>query len=481
MIEKTNLETIKHFDLRSIGDQVKGLYQRLHDAYVQIEDIKIELDSKVDLISKSQSLNSVTTHTRIGSGVISSTGISTGGFITFTGLGTFFTTEINPSGTSPIVSAIRIDATTYSIATISDNNTLTVVSDDDIAAFDKVFYAIVKPATAEQLIGDYEFGSTNGRLFNGRINQNSILQHYGRMADPFDVVNIEYVHRTNYPILIQALKAIKRYGDTVGNVDSGGWQRGMYTYNYRNCDFIFDNSIRNPSALPTKFEFNYFDVKFTDCNSIIFKNCPNVSFGLPGGPTTDVKYYGLTSDPNNMVVRKDLNDLKDSLLDSRFHANWWSGDPLRPGWGGQPEGKFKARMGDHTICPFDSAPDDASPNFLNKYFTTSANGLIVKPGIKCVITISVDVTTHSSTGSDIYQALAVITKSGALINFASGGYDAGGGNQGSNAFASVTSTITLNEGDLLVAGSHNLDNNAQNQEQLLWLSVSIMGYALNID
>lgn len=310
---KTTQELSRDFDLRSTEDQIKKLYQQAHDLQIAIDDIKLELDSKVDLISRSQSLNSVTTSNTIGSGVISSTGISDGTSITFSGIGTYFTSEIAAANVTLTNYAIRLGAVSYPIISINNDSSLTVSGTTNISAFTEQFYSIVKPVTAEQLVGDYEFGVLNGKLFNGRINQKSILSHYGRMADPYDVVNVQYVKNATYPILVKALQAIKRIGDSVGINSTTGT---TYSYTYHNCCFDFDNSVTYGTATTTQtaaerlalstFNFNTFTMNYRNCA---------INLGTPDA-TSDVRYYGPIAVNANIVTKEYADNRASALYDS---------------------------------------------------------------------------------------------------------------------------------------------------------------------
>lgn len=312
MKDQFKSEIIRDYDLRSVADQLKKLYQKAHDIQVAIDDIQLELDSKVDLISRSQSLNSITTSNIIGSGVISSTGISDGSVITFTGIGTYFTSEIAAANTTLTNYAIRLGAISYSVVAINNDGSLTVSGATNISAFTEQFYSIVKPVTAEQLVGDFEFGVLNGKLFNGRINQKSILSHYGRMADPFDVVNVQYVKNATYPILVKALQAIKRIGDTVGTNSATGT---TYTYNYNNCLFNFDNSVTYGSATTTQtaaqrlalstFNFNTFTMNYKNCN---------INLGTADA-TSDVRYYGPIAVGANIATKEYVDNNAQTIYD----------------------------------------------------------------------------------------------------------------------------------------------------------------------
>jgi hypothetical protein len=230
------IEKIKIGDIKSAMDQLHFLCSQVSNIKENITAIYEALSEKVDLTSAMQDGSTVVT--KVGSGIISS--VSTDG-VTVTGTGTLFTAETQTGD------GIRIGSeTTYITAVTSD--TVITVSPALTGSYSNVIYAIVKNATKEVLTGDFNFGILNGNIFNGSVIQGSTFQHYGRMSQPNDIVNISFVQKSVNPVMVRAQNAIQRNGDSVAGTPGSEYS---YTFNYltwafgANTDVRYDGIVSN--------------------------------------------------------------------------------------------------------------------------------------------------------------------------------------------------------------------------------------------
>jgi hypothetical protein len=215
------LEKIQIGDIKSAIDQIKYLIIQNNQTQANLNKIFQELDTKVNL--QSEYLTALDPILKIGSGTVSANGINV------TGIGTLFTREIS------VGNSIKIGTETQVVATIVDDLNLTVVSAFTSTSVNQV-YGVLKLLSKEVLTGNFEFGVTNGTPFAGVVNQGSVFQYYGRMTDPYDIINVQFAQRLFTPAMIRAANSILRTGDTVGDASL------VYEYLFKNVNWTFDTS-----------------------------------------------------------------------------------------------------------------------------------------------------------------------------------------------------------------------------------------------
>ena len=231
------LEKIRIGDLKSAKDQLHYLCGQISNIQTNITAIYEELATKVDLASAMQSGSTVVT--KVGTGIIGS--VSSDG-VTITGTGTLFTQETETGN------EIKIGAETTYITAVTSDTIITVSPALTVTTYSNVIYAIVKNATKEVLTGDFNFGVLNGNIFNGTVVQGSTFQHYGRMSQQNDIVNVSFVQKSVNPVMVRAQNAIQRNGDSV--IGTSG---NPYTYNFNylswafgaNTDLRYDGIVSN--------------------------------------------------------------------------------------------------------------------------------------------------------------------------------------------------------------------------------------------
>jgi hypothetical protein len=414
------LEKVKIGDLKSAMDQLHFLCSEISILKENVNAIYEDLDTKVDLASAMQ--NGSTVVTRIGTGIIASTSDSGA---TLNGTGTLFTKE------TQVGNEIRIGAeTTYITAVTSD--VIITVSPALTGTYTNVIFAIIKNATKEVLTGDFNFGILNGDIFNGTVISGSTFQMFGRMTQPNDIVNVQFVQKAVYPAMVRAQNSILRVGDTINGPTntsgSGTVFDNNYTYKFTNCNWTFDTGI--------------------------------ISFGDTTNAYTQLFYYGPTTNTNHVATVGYVSDIKSELMDNCY-ANW----------------TFASDSGSHNlITPSGQSvavrtrfkpgisPDLYSSNFSD-YFSLTSQGiclndsLSIPTGYGVLVSISGSATWIDYTYGHKHFANCVIYKNGSLlsegytnIDFANADY--GDAQPGSSASV----TIGLVKGDYLVIGALSTNN-----------------------
>jgi uncharacterized protein YycO len=246
------LEKLKIGDIKSSMDQIRSLYGEVTLIKQEIETLFTELDSKVSLVSRK--LDGPSTVSKLGTGIIAS--ITNAGTV-LNGTGTLFSKEV------AIGNQIKIGSETVTVTgldSLSPDIKMTVTPALAGSYINQIF-AIIKTATKELLKGEFDFGELNGDAFNGVVRQGSSLETYGRMTQPADVVNVNFVQKQTTPIMVRAQNAIQRDGDNiVGPVGN----RYTYFFNNTNIDF---------------------------------------------GSNVELTYSGVTSSPTNLVTRANLDQV----------------------------------------------------------------------------------------------------------------------------------------------------------------------------
>jgi hypothetical protein len=199
--EQLALEQINKVNLKSTLAQIHEAFLHLQNVKQDIDDIYVQLNKKVNLVS--DMLDGQTTSKVLGPGTVSVSGS------TVTGTGTNFLQYVS------ITDQIQVGAELETVLSIQDDTHLTTVN-PFVTAYTNNIYAIIRPATRERLIGDFEFGQLNGQQFRGVIQAGSYLEQYGRIATPNDVVNVQFLQKTVSPAIVLAQNAIRRSGDKVG-------------------------------------------------------------------------------------------------------------------------------------------------------------------------------------------------------------------------------------------------------------------------
>jgi hypothetical protein len=223
MIEKPEIEVIKDVYLKSALSQIFEAFVKLQQLGITIDDIYTQLNKKVNLVS--DMLDGETTAKILGPGTVTASSTNV------VGTNTFFKRYMMPGN------QIQIGSEISTIDVITDDTHMTVMT-PFVSSYTDVIYSIIRDATREELMGDFNFGQLNGEQFRGVIQEGSYLEHYGRIATPNDVVNVRYVQKSVGPAIVLAQNAIKRSGDTVGAVPISGTL--PTAFNFINCDFLFD-------------------------------------------------------------------------------------------------------------------------------------------------------------------------------------------------------------------------------------------------
>lgn len=276
------IEEIRNGDLRSAMDALRGLTKFAVDLQQQLITVKTELDKKINATSKY--LDSPTTIELVGHGTISCDADSA----KVIGVGTFFMKDIS------VGNLIKVGSLSRSVIGIDDDTHLTV---DTIFnnPFSNYSYNVIRHQNKETFKGMFEFGelthdTNNVELtnipFKGNIAQNSYFTHYGRISDPYDLVNVRFVQNAVAPAMARALNAIQRDGDTIGRLTKKTNTNNLvdpYVYWYRNCSF-----------------------KFTDQCSLDFTDSPLTVEHKEAlvFPVNDIELF---RDPTKPFVKTDLN------------------------------------------------------------------------------------------------------------------------------------------------------------------------------
>lgn len=234
------IEIIRQGDIRSAMDQIKAVCEDVKQTQLQLTDLYSALESKIN--SNSRSLEGNTYITIVGSGTITT---STSSYVII-GTNTAFNSELEVGW------SIKIGNDTHVIESITDNEHLTLASYPSSNMSQQLF-GIIKPVTKEQLIGDFQFGAFNNPSapFRGVINNGSSLEHYGRIAQPNDIINVNYMTKQLSPIARLAAKGISRFGDTINGS----------SYKYQNCKIDFDSRCSVTYRGGSSSEFNIAVIK----------------------------------------------------------------------------------------------------------------------------------------------------------------------------------------------------------------------------
>jgi hypothetical protein len=329
--ELQSLEKLQIGDIKSAMDQIKYLIIENNAVKTKLSDLYAELDKKVNL--ESNYLTEQVPVTVIGSGVVSATGSN------IVGTETLFTTEIHPGD------SIKIGIETQVVETIVSDTALTTV--DPFTNSTNQVYAITKLINPEVLIGNFEFGITNGKIFNGIVKQNSVFQSFGRMTDPNDIINVQYAQRLATPAMIRANNSILRTGDTVGDPTSTITPVDTrYIYNMTNLVWNFDSQ----------------------CNAYYG--------GVIDEANTDL---GRSSFINRGYLLDTLSDNSTAYKNDFFTAHWASeshaGIPI-------------VGVGGYNIFNIAGTPPNNKTGSINLYFSSSSSGLnCVK---ECTILVSIN-------------------------------------------------------------------------------------------
>lgn len=299
---------------RNINYILKRLSKELMSLKTYANKINAEVDKKVNL--ESQITDSELTKNHILTGVISATGTDV------VGTNTLFTKELTQGFRLNISNESKI------ITKITDD-THASVEPPGFSSFANQLATITKPVTKEELVGSFSFGNLS-TPFNGSINKGSSLKHYGNMVDIADVVNVGFVLKSTNAALQRAAQAIQRDGDTVGDDASD------------QLNYLFQN---------VKWTFNEY------CN---------------------VLYYGSTADPNNILVRKDLDNYINGVDTIDFYARW---NRLKK------SGQMKSCKDDgvDVYSPTLHDPDEETGSFKD-YFKPADDGLTCLKDCKILVT-----------------------------------------------------------------------------------------------
>lgn len=285
------LEKLKAGDIKSAMDQIKYLCTQISLLQSDIADIYTELNGKVDLVSEMQ--DGATIVTKIGIGVIASV---TNSGTTLIGTGTLFTKNV------ALGNQIKIGAETTTITAFDPvtPDTSITVSPALTGTYTNAIYAIIKPATQEVLTGDFNFGVLNGDQFNGTVLQGSTFQHYGRMSQPNDIVNVLFVQKAVQPVMVRAQNAIQRNGDTITGPSTTGAPRYLYSFDYTNITFGAHTEVQylgsnsNPTDIATMNDVDVASmnhaVSFSAVGTTTFPD-PNTSLTLDHDDGVLTEYF----------------------------------------------------------------------------------------------------------------------------------------------------------------------------------------------
>lgn len=328
------LEKLKTGDLKSAMDQVKFLCSQISELQQDVININTELEKKVALQSRMNDGSS--TISVLGSGVIAT--ITSSGTV-LNGSATFFVKETAIGNQIKIGSEI-VTITAYNAITPDTKITVTPAI---TGTYVNQIYAIIKPSTKEVLKGDFNFGELNGSTFNGYIASGSKLEHRGRMSDPNDVVNVQFVQKNINPVMVRAQNAIQRDGDTITGLDASN----RYVYNYENT---------------------------------------NINFGTDTNTNVEVNYYGLLDNDNSVVTKGYVDDMiLGATLSVRNYIQYYSsGSSINLG-----------------------ASPTSELNFLDNYFIVFGTGLKCIKKCMCLIQANFNGYTNNAKDQSIKANLAI--------------------------------------------------------------------------
>lgn len=259
MIESEDLKFLK----KALHDQIHSLAKKYNEVQELILSIDKKLNEKANLTS--QYLEGSSTVNKLGSGNVS---VSLKELI---GTNTLFLTEL------AIGDTVNISNYSFVVESISSNTSALLKISSPIQLNNQI-YTITKQSTKEVFTGLFHYGETNGSAFEGRVNEGSILEHYGRMSSPNDIVNVYFVKKAITPAVVAAKKAIQRTGDIVESSDA----LSPYDYIYNNCNLNFNNT------------------------TAIIGGDDDGSY-----QPTSWQYHGITSGDYNIVTRRNLTEITD--------------------------------------------------------------------------------------------------------------------------------------------------------------------------
>lgn len=385
------IERLKIAELKALIDIIRNNVNELTLTKQNIEDIYEKLNEKVNLTSRM--MEGGTTYNTLGSGVISISGSNA------TGTGTLFTKEC------AIGNQIKVGTETQQIETILSDTSLTFI-DPFVNTYTNNVYAIIKNATQEVLTGDYSFGELNGYPFRGIIKQGSSFEHYGRISEPYDLVNVKFLQRAVNPAMSRAQNAIQRDGDTIGLQGTNVLDADKLNYLFRNTKMVFDS-------------------------------------------TADLKYLGPITDEEHLITLGYLSDYIGSYANQDFYARW-SG----------PKTSFTvtSAFGYNWVSPFSKAPDENTSNFAD-YFEITNQGLKAKK--KCKVFITIDAysdftnaaSSSGSAGIGLFGIIGNVTKNKILTQ--SYNHHSHSDQHGSSAAVPISCSTVVNcdINDIIICGS----------------------------
>lgn len=247
---------------KMVHDEIYGLTKKYSNIISSLNDMQENLNKKVNLTS--EQVDGSTTTSKLGSGTININGT------TLTGDSTLFLSELSPGDT------LKISTYSFVIQSIDSSTTAYVIENLNNIYLNNQIYSIIKLSTKEVLNGPFSFGDLKN-TFQGRIGEGSILEHYGRMTQPNDLVNLNFVKKSVTPALVLARKAIQRTGDTIESLD----ESSPYNYIYNNCNLYYNN---------IKMVIGQDDTS----------------------RVSSFEYHGITTGDYNIITRKDLKQLTDN-------------------------------------------------------------------------------------------------------------------------------------------------------------------------
>lgn len=415
------LETIKHGDIKSAMDQLQFVNTELYSLQEQISNVYAELQKKVNLVSEYK--EGLITVTKLGPGTVE----VDGDFIY--GVGTFFTTDCE------VGNLIKIGDETIAIDSIISDTELRTIYSFNFTSNYGVLYAIIKNATQELLTGDFQYGELNAKPYNGVVTQGSTLQQYGRMSLPTDVVNVQFVQRAVNPAMARAMNAIQRTGDYVTGTATAALS---YTFDYVSMNWLNSN------------------IAFDSCDVLFNSNTVTVGSETSG---SDLKYYGESGDPNNVLVRKDLTDYVGTINTDNVYARWEA-----TGYPGQAQ----------LFSPFKSAGSSTKQESLgfSKYFKHTVSGLECLIDCKILITASMTTTVGVNIyGSHNWNITCIIKNTNGVIYARE---DSGGNSATGNiavfCHGSPSAVIQCVKGEILLAGF--IQNHANNADVRVFVTLT---------